>query len=249
MSETSANNAEHFDISNDGIPTEQIATPHPSTPTESTFNTPRSPDANVFPWWRVSKCGKYYLSVRLPDGLSIIVDPGAYTNLAGLKWVKEQAAKAREHQLASKQNKMRTPLGVSGVGKGSQKCLWKSILPIAVEGEYPSGTGASIQSFECPIVEGDGGDDLPALLGLKSMADKNAILEMTPGKESLIFPGPGGYEIKLAPGYTRIPLQKAPSGHLCIPTDRFSAQRSGSSSSSSGGLPHQHLTLHARLDE
>ena len=249
-SDTSANNAQHFDIANDGIPTEQITTPHPSTPSGSSFNTPRTPDTHVFPWWRVSKCGKYYLSVRLPNGLSIIVDPGAYTNLAGIKWVKEQADIAKQNKHASKQQKMKTPLGVSGVGKGSQKCIWQGTLPIAVEGEYPSGSGVNIQSFECPIVEGEGGEDLPALLGLKSMSDKNAILEMTPGKESLIFPGPGGYEIKLAPGYTRIPLQKAPSGHLCIPTDNFNAQStSSSSSSSSAGLPNQHLTLHARLEE
>ena len=184
--------------------------------------------------------------------MSVIVDPGAYTNLAGLKWVKEQAAKAKENNQASKQEKLKTPLGVSGVGKGSQKCVWKGTLPIAVEGEYPSGFGVNVQSFECPIVEGDGGEDLPALLGLKSMSEKNAILEMTPGKESLIFPGPGGYEIKLAPGYTKIPLQRAPSGHLCIPTGNFNAQTytsSSSSSSSSAGLPRQHLTLHAQLEE
>ena len=133
-----------------------------------------------------------------------------------------------------------------------KKCVWQGTVPIAVEGEYPSGFGVNVQSFECPIVEGDGGEDLPALLGLKSMSEKNAILEMTPGKESLIFPGPGGYEIKLAPGYTKIPLQRAPSGHLCIPTGNFNAQpstSSSSSSSSSAGLPRQHLTLHAQLEE
>ena len=179
--------------------------------------------------------------MRLPSGSSIIVDPGAYTNLAGLKWVQEQAATAKANQHLSKQEKMKVPLGVSGVGNGSQQCMWQGKIPIAVEGEYPSGKNTCVHQFECPIVDG-AGKDLPALLGLKSMSEKNAILEMTPGKECLIFPGPGGYEIKLAPGFTRIPLTKAPSGHLCIPTDKFS------SSSSSAGLPAQEFTLHSRIE-
>ena len=179
--------------------------------------------------------------MRLPTGLSIIVDPGAYTNLAGIKWVQEQAAVAKQHKHSSKQDKMKTPLGVSGVGNGSQKCVWQGQVPIAVDGEYPSGQNTCVHKFECPIVEGEG-KDLPALLGLKSMSEKNAVLEMTPGKECLIFPGPGGYEIKLAPGYTRIPLVRAPSGHLCIPTDRFPT------SSSSSGLPSPHFTLHSRVE-
>ena len=179
--------------------------------------------------------------MRLHSGSSIIVDPGAYTNLAGLKWVQEQAATAKANQHLSKQEKMKVPLGVSGVGNGSQQCMWQGKIPIAVEGEYPSGKNTCVHQFECPIVDG-AGKDLPALLGLKSMSEKNAILEMTPGKECLIFPGPGGYEIKLAPGFTRIPLTKAPSGHLCIPTDKFS------SSSSSAGLPAQEFTLHSRIE-
>ena len=187
------------------------------------------------------KDGKYYLSVELPSGLSIIVDPGAYTNLAGAKWVKAQAAQAKLNNHSSKNQRMKTPLGVSGVGNGSQKCTWQGQVPIAVEGEYPSGHSTCVHQFECPIVEGEGGEDLPALLGLKSMSEKNAILEMTPGKECLIFPGAGGYEIKLAPGFTRIPLVKAPSGHLCVPTDKFS-------SSSSSGLPKQEFTLHSRVE-
>ena len=224
--------AEVFNIAQDDLP-ENFGTP------EGSEHLGIHPDAQIFPWWSM-KDGKYYLSVKLPTGLSIIVDPGAYTNLAGVKWVKAQAEQAKQNKHYSKQNKMKVPLGVSGVGNGSQQCTWQAQIPVAVEGEYPSGHSTCVHKFECPIVEG-AGEDLPALLGLKSMSEKNAILEMTPGKECLIFPGAGGYEIKLAPGFTRIPLVKAPSGHLCIPTDKFT-------SSSSSGLPKQEFTLHSRVE-
>ena len=194
-------------------------------------------------------CNGVFLQVALEDGMSIIVDPGAYTNLAGKQWVKAQSRKALENNHQPKQTKMTRPLGISGVGDGAQECKFQASVPVAVPAEYPSGISTALHTFECPIVEGSG-ENLPALLGLKSMADKKAILEMTPGKEALIFPGPGGYEIKLAPGHTKIPLKKAPSGHLCIPTDHFSSVSSSSNSSSSsasGGLPPPQFTLHARV--
>ena len=204
-----------------------------------------SPNQMTLPWWIAPDGTKVYLSVYLPSGLSIIVDPGAYTNLAGKKWARAQAIKAKQNGQQPKESKMKTPLGVSGVGNGSQKCVYEGTIPIAVDQESSAGKGTSIHHFECPIVEG-AGEDLPALLGLKSMAAKNAVLEMTPGKECLVFPGPGGYELKLAPGYTRIPLTKAPSGHLCIPTDRFAEMKSSSSSSS---LPSKQFVFNSNVEE
>merc|ERR1711911_5228 len=81
-----------------------------------------SPNQMTLPWWIAPDGTKVYLSVYLPSGLSIIVDPGAYTNLTGKKWARAQAIKAKKNNQQTKQEKMRTPLGVSGVGEGSQKC-------------------------------------------------------------------------------------------------------------------------------
>ena len=53
------------------------------------------------------------------------------------------------------------------------------------------------------------------------MAQKDGVLEIKEGAEYLTFPGPGGYEIVWQPGAVRIKLEKAPSGHLVIPTDSF----------------------------
>ena len=87
---------------------------------------------------------------------------------------------------------------------------------------------------------GGTGEDLPALLGLRSMRAKNAVLEMTPGKECLSFPGEGGYTINWSPGTMHCKLEQAPSGHLIMPSGEF-----GRLASQSGGLPHRTTTFHA----
>jgi hypothetical protein len=70
-------------------------------------------------------------------------------------------------------------------------------------------------------VAGDSGKDLPALLGLQSLARQNFILEMAPGNEHLTLPGPGGYTINWSPGTIRYKLEQSPSGHLILPCDEF----------------------------
>ena len=192
----------------------------------SAQGTPERPDhlpSVVLPWW------VFLETTKLPDGrLSIIVDPGAFTNLGGKAWARLQARIAMAHGLKPEQVKMKEPISVAGVGNGTQACSWKGKFPIAVNTE----NGTQVHSFETPIVEGSG-ENLPALLGLKSMAAKGAILEMQEGQEYLTFPGPGGYKIEFAPGATRIKLEKAPSGHLVIPCDGFDKV----DSKKSGGVP------------
>ena len=63
------------------------------------------------------------------------------------------------------------------------------------------------------------GKDLPGLLGLRSLEQQRAILDT--GGRTLIFPGPGDVEISLPPGSVRVPLEKAPSGHLVMVIDEY----------------------------
>ena len=110
------------------------------------------------------------------------------------------------------------PIEVCGVGNGTQRAVWKSKIPIAVTTQ----DGKAIeQVFEVPVLEGQEGADVPALLGLRSMRAKNAVLEMAPGREMLTFPGPGDYKVEWPPGTVHIPLEIAPSGHYVIPCDNY----------------------------
>ena len=66
-------------------------------------------------------------------------------------------------------------------------------LPIAVPD--PSEDNFAVNhTFEAPVVEGPGGEDLPALLGLKSISARSGVIETVTGSQKLSFPGPGGYK-------------------------------------------------------
>ena len=145
------------------------------------------------------------------------------------------------HKLKPIQEKLSRPLEVQGVGRGTQSAKWATKVPISVL----EGADKYVQQvFEVPTLEGEDGADVPALLGLRSMRSKNAVLEMSPGKEMLTFPGPGGYKIEWSPGTVHIPLTVAPSGHYVIPCDSYEKL-----SPQQGGLATETTVLLAELDE
>ncbi len=200
-----------------------------------------TPPEVVLPWWRteatLEEC--YHSSTHLPDGrLSIIIDPGAYTNLCGKIWARKQAAKAIAAGHQCRQTRMSNPLQVQGVGHGTQTAEWQTTLPIAVPANAESST---LHAFEAPTLDGTG-EELPALLGLKSIQSKRGVLETDRDGPFLTFPGPGGYKIEWAPGAIRLPLQQAPSGHLVLVTDAFGNLQS------SGGIAPPSLSLLAKLE-
>ena len=78
------------------------------------------------------------------------------------------------------------------------------------------------------------------MLGLRTLEHERAILDM--GSHELIIPGPGEVKYELSPGSVRIPLKKAPSGHLVMIVDDYE----NAMNASRGGLPHASLQFHAR---
>ena len=165
------------------------------------------------------------------------MDVGAWTNLVGKLLCRKIAQEARGAGFEAKQWKMQQPLSIQGVGDGIQKCAWEARLPIAV----PTGTGETeLHYFEAPTVEGSG-ENLPGLLGLRSIRGKNGVLETGAGQERLSFPGPGGYTIEWSPGTQHLPLVCAPSGHLVISVGDFSKIKD------KGGLPRKTTTFHATM--
>ena len=171
--------------------------------------------SQAFPWWPESLA--YHSMTSLPDGrLSIIVDPGAWTNLMGADLARLLVARAIKMGHKPQQLPMET-LNVQGVGNGTQQCRYKLECPIAVPHDDDK---THLHRISTPIVEGTGAA-LPGLLGLRSLETDRAILDT--GRRVLIFPGPGDVKFELPPGSITIPLQKAPSGHLVIPIDDYEA--------------------------
>ena len=62
---------------------------------------------------------------------------------------------------------------------------------------------------------------VPGLLGLTSLSNRHAVLDMN--KNQLQFLGPGDYDLcsMLPPGTESYQLLVAPSGHLLLPCDYF----------------------------
>ena len=219
-----------------GPPTETAIERNIATPPMSR-DTSWHPIGSTFaaPWWPTEAINddnihhSFHSQTTLADGrLSIIVDPGAWTNLIGGDLSRSICLAARKNGHKPTESRMTAPFHVAGVGQGLESATWQVTLPIAVPTEI--GTGSTIHTFQSPVIDSPNGRKLPGLLGLRSMRRKRAILEMAPGHEALTFPGPGDYQIQWPPGTIRIPLTRAPSRHLVIVCDAYQSIAHSSSS-------------------
>ena len=124
---------------------------------------------------RASSSACYMSSTEFSDGRqALLIDPGSWGNLAGSTWSRRTAQLAMQGKAGMpKQQRRDRPLNVSGFGNGSQTCTHDCTLPISlvdIDGEPLRGT------FTTPTVNDS---SLPALLGLNTLIDRRAILDMT----------------------------------------------------------------------
>ena len=162
----------------------------------------------------VERGNVYHSETRLPDGRpSLLADPGSVANLCGDKWAQECAKMALQHGLKPSQNKRTRPLSVMGVGNGNQTCTHDCTLPIAMSRENDTAvTGSSTT----PVVANS---ELPGLLGLKTMRNNRAVLDMV--NLQLHFCGPSDINLTMPPGTKSFQLEISPSGHLVLPCTNF----------------------------
>jgi len=146
---------------------------------------------------------------KLKQQPSILVDLGSQINIIGRNTLAEFAGTTEDVKMTRRD----TRLEVSGVGSDAAICDYTTELPIAVQFEESDPT---LETFVTNVADGCG-EDLPAILGSRSMQEKDAVLLLRKGKEILALPGPGGYKIEWSPGTKLLPMQAAPSGHLVIP--------------------------------
>lgn len=104
--------------------------------------------------------------------------------------------KAAQHQQKTTYNRLQHVLNVNGVGAGNAPCVEEANIPIAVK--YKD-RPATTTTYRTNIAQGSG-SDLPAILGLKSMQQKDTVLILREGQEVMALPGPGGYKIEWSPG-------------------------------------------------
>jgi len=161
---------------------------------------------------------KAHSKCMLPDGrLSLLVDLGSQVNVIGCETEKDFIAKAGGANMPYTHEDRRERLHINGVGSDAAICDQTTTLPIAVKFQEQQATK---ETFKANVAKGCGAH-LPAILGSKSMQDKDSVIVLRKGLEMIAFPGPGGYKIEWSPGTKLLPMVPAPSGHLVIPCDRF----------------------------
>jgi hypothetical protein len=131
------------------------------------------------------------------------VDPGAWANLVGVKMAREMTKRAMTAGRKVRREKM-DMLHDQGVGDRSQSCKYKMICPISAahaDGEL------RMAQITAPVAE-ETGEDLPGLLGLRSLEQMRAIGDC--GGRKLYIPGPGEIQVILPPGSNEIPSREAP---------------------------------------
>ena len=76
----------------------------------------------------------------------------------------------------------------NGVGSDPAICDEEAIIPIAITSLGDNGNTAD--HYRANVADGCG-VDLPALMGGKTMKEKDAVIILREGTEAMAFPGPG----------------------------------------------------------
>jgi hypothetical protein len=156
--------------------------------------------------------GAFHTAVRLKLGEGLLVDCGAIDNLCGDRFAKRVEALGQAAGHGSEWKSLQ-PRGVEGVGSGASVVDKEVTLPVSLK------TGA-IGNYVAKVVTNS---ELPGLLGLVSLEKNGALIDI--GHQKLIYPGPGGFELKLSPGSTMMQLERAESGHLLLPCTHWTGAK------------------------
>ena len=161
----------------------------------------------MFPWFE--SMSLFHSQVRCKGFESLLIDVGAWGNLVGALWVKRVRTRAALFGHGCQFSKLPKTLSVEGVGQNANSTNEEATVPICL----PDG---SVCSYTAPMLEDS---ELPALLGLKSLAEKRCIIDTF--NRRLIFVGEGGYKLQLSPGSKTYPLHSAATGHLMLQCDNW----------------------------
>jgi hypothetical protein len=154
----------------------------------------------------------YHESSRLAQGEALLVDPGAADNLTGDQWTHRQSALAVAAGMPATSWEPMREITIEGLGHTPDVARFRTTTSIAIP---PGGIGGT---YEAATVNNS---MVPALLGLRSLTEKRAVLDMV--NDRLILAGPGGFEMRLSLGSRVLKLTRAKSGHLMLPVSAWAS--------------------------
>ena len=136
----------------------------------------------------------YWFGKEADGDMTLLPDTGACVNLCGWDWAIAASASARMRGTPVHWQEIPRQEHC-GVGSGNSFVQWRMTLPITV------GTRkVKYSTLVCSQKE------LPALMGLISLAAWNVLIEPKTGKFHM--PGPGGFDLKLSPGSETVSMAK-----------------------------------------
>ena len=172
--------------------------------------------SSAYVWINETTESTYHMNVKLKLGEALLVDTGAFHNLAGDRTFKRIADAARLHGHGADYSDLHKNLNIDGVGGGDPSiCKQRGKAAIVL-------SDGQLASYQAPLIENS---DVPCLLGAESMTNMRVVLDLVHDK--WISLGPGGMEMKLSPGSQVLALQRAPTGHIMLPCTEWLQLKAG----------------------
>ena len=129
-----------------------------------------------------SRLEAFHTRVRLSgEREGLLVDLGAHDNLTGSEWVERVNAWLKKHHPSEsiQTSKLGRTISIEGVGTNPDRCENAVRVPL----HMADGESAT---FDAPVIPNS---SVPALLGMRSLAAKRAVVDVS--AKTLTFPGPG----------------------------------------------------------
>ena len=157
----------------------------------------------------------------LPAGPSLLVDTGAFRNIAGSSWIAQtEAALKKAGQEPVKWQKLPQPHPVSGVGNDTVHAHWQAEVPVVLP-------GGGKTTYTCLYLEDS---QCPALLGMRSLKETGTILDLRPGKMCM-YSGDTS-KIRIDVGKSKevsvMDLEQGSGGHILLPCAQYAGKQQSS---------------------
>ena len=127
------------------------------------------------------------MSTRPGQRKALLLDTGSPGDLPGSRWVADMCKVAVLHQRKPEHVVRPRLFEVMGVGKGTHKCTHDNRIPLALRASNDSDGNPEYHAgmFEAPKVTNSA---LPAIIGLETMTDQRALLDLVNDKLHLCGP-------------------------------------------------------------
>eukprot|EP00959_Pyramimonas_sp_CCMP1952_P257757 5386176-Pyramimonas_sp.AAC.1 len=157
--------------------------------------------------------------------LIMLLDISRNINIIGLATAQKFEQVSRSHGHAIKRLNITKIWYVAGAGHGAAICDKSLHCKIACKERGDSAGQPAVprvDAYSANVAEGSG-ENLPAILGLRSMSNMRTIMILEQGHEEIIIPGLEMYKVLLGKGARVFDLMKTPSGHLALKVDEYEA--------------------------